>query len=103
MSCQTVLPIANLESRSLGVLLSVCNLNSASVLHRPASFLGVRPRLVFGVQEEVGPACKRKAVLGLPIPSSINEAVAAEQEGANMFFTSQKVALGFELKQFSYN
>lgn len=66
------------------MLLSICNLNSASVLRRPASFLGVRPRLVFGVQEEVGPACKRKAVPGLSIPASS----AAEQEGANMVFTS---------------
>lgn len=44
---------------------------------------------------------KCKAVLGLQIPSSINGAVAAEQESANMVFTSQKVALRFELKQFS--
>lgn len=38
---------------------------------------------------------------GLYYGSSINGAVAAEQEGANTVFTSQKVALGFELKQFS--
>ena len=76
------------------MLLSICNLNSASVLCRPASFLGVRPRLVFGVQEEVGPACKCKAVRGLLIPSSINEAVAAEQEGANSFLQARKWLLG---------
>lgn len=86
--------LAKSESRSLRVLLSICSLNSASVLHRPASFPGTRPR--FGVQE-VGPACKCRAVLSLPIPSSTNKAAAAEQGGANRIFTAQKAALGYEL------
>lgn len=86
--------LAKSESRSLRVLLSTCSLNSASVLHRPASFLGMRPRS--GVQE-VGPACKCRAVLRLPVPSSATKAAAAQQEGANTNFYSQKVALGFEL------
>lgn len=85
---------AKSEIRSLRVLLSIWSLNSASVLHRPASFLGTRPR--FGVQE-VGPACKCRAVLSLPTPSSTNKAAAAQQEGANMIFTAQKAALRFEL------
>lgn len=72
------------------MLFSICSLNSASVLHRPASFLGVRPRLVLGVQEEVGPACKCKAVLGLLIPSSRNRAVAAEQGDANTVLQAGK-------------
>lgn len=76
------------------MLLSIWSLNSASVLHPPASFPGMRPR--FGVQE-VGPACKCRAVLSLPTPSSTNKAASAEQEGANRIFTAQKTALGFEL------
>lgn len=90
-SCSSV---AKSESRSLRVLLSIWSLNSASVLHRPASFPGMRPR--FGVQE-VGPACKCRAGLSLPISSSTNNSAAAEQGSANTIFTAQKVALGFEL------
>lgn len=86
--------LAKSESRSLRVLLSIWSLNSASVLHRPASFPGTRPR--FGVQE-VGPSCKYRAELSLPIPSSTNKAAAAHQGGANRIFTAQKAALGFEL------
>lgn len=73
------------------MLLSICSLNSASVLHRPASFLGMRPRS--GVQE-VGPACKYRAVLRLPVPSSATKAAAAQQEGANTIFTARKWLLG---------
>ena len=79
------------------MLLSICSLNSASVLRHPAYFLGMRPRLVFGVQEEVGPACKCKAVLGLMIPSSINEAVAAEQKMQIWFLQARKWLLGLNL------